>query len=79
MMRNKVLSALDNPGEIANTQLCCTTESKGDVQPGRIAERLVARGRRARRLLTKPTPAKLFGNGQIEAEQVASVGSHPSS
>jgi len=39
VMRDQVLSALDDPGEITDAKLWRTAERERDVQPCRIAER----------------------------------------
>src|SRR5713226_6624763 len=74
-MRNEVLGALDDPREIADTQLVPVAQSERDRQPRRVAQRLEADGGAARCAVVKPSLAKRLGKGQVEAEKFTLVGS----
>src|SRR5213594_1485774 len=76
MMRDEVLCSLDDPGEVADTELVCFQQCRGQRQPCRIGKRVrLAGGRLGHPELATPQPKTLRG-WQIETKEIAAVIRH---
>jgi hypothetical protein len=70
---DEILSALDDPSEIADTELGRVPERHRDRQPSRVRERLEALGQAARCGVVRPARSQLLRERKIETKEVATV------
>src|SRR5439155_21935936 len=76
VMRDEVLGALDDPGEVAHAELVGVEQRCGKRQTRRIRESLRPRGRDLRGAGGETPVPEPLGRRKVEAEQVAAVVGH---
>jgi len=76
VVRDEVLSPLDNPREVTDTQLVSLRKRRGHQQPSRISESLRPPRRMQRHVEAQSTAAKPFGHNKIETEKVTAIVGH---
>ena len=76
VMRDEVLCAFDDPGEVADTQLLGFRKSGRKRQPCRVRERVRPTGSRFSEPWVEAATAQLLRGGEVEAEQIAVVVGH---
>ena len=75
-MRDEILRALRDPGEVADAELFSLTERRSEHEPGRVGERsglacgALCLGKR------EPLQPEPLGDLEVEAEQLAAIGCH---
>ena len=74
MVRDEVLRALDDPGEIAHAELIGLGKRGSERQSCGVAERPRSAGCDLGSVLVEPLPADLLGGLQIETQEIAMIG-----
>ena len=75
-MRDELLVATDDPGEVADAALAAGTKAEHDRQPGRIRQRFGGLSARGQLGVIGQLATYALGLGKVEAEQVAAVVGH---
>jgi hypothetical protein len=73
VVRDEVLGALGDPGEVADAELIRSCQRRRQRQPGRIAERASPLGDKTSRRRFEPGAANRLRLLEVEAEKVAAV------
>jgi hypothetical protein len=76
MMRNQILRALADPGQVADAQLTAISQDDGESETRGIRERAGTRGGVLRLGQRETAAAQLLGTREIEAEKLAAIVAH---
>jgi len=76
MMRNEILRALADPGEVADAELAPVAQGDSDGKTGGIGERPCAAGGHLGRGGQDATAAQRLSTREVEAEKLATVVAH---